>query len=559
MTKRGDAAKDSADSFDRSNAASGMSRRAWLKLAASAAAMALSADPIESVALSAIPSTAAARYPTPPEWTGHNRRLGEYFLAQGYPAYEPHPRYLGELHGSWSQMGRQYGERAGDLIRFVYEGWYRELLPVQGSNEIIRAYLVQQERYYEFLVPEALEMMHGIADGAASELSASAFPQELSHFHKILMINSYYGLKGKPPVSSTAELSSADDDIHCCSGAVILGPATRDGKAIHVSSEDQHFFPQEYLVTFIANPTDRRANRFTVTDSAGEIGSEHAQNDRGVTVSGYAGGSLGVLGPTLDAPFTGYRRPGLDWQLGNFYAAAFAQSARQAVELLTVGRPEYRARSGHRIVIGKCTRGVNWVVSDRHEAFVVESIPADEKGMARYAIRVPGAMGERGSQYVVSTNNVEAKDSYNEDNQHDPIHPMSQHGNGTQNPTHFGLNGTGTRFWTLMTLIQQNYGQITVEMVQEWRRSHFLYDASGTRHDDIEVGGNRIPVHLVPDTANLCRHSSGPAGVDTNVGINTYVSLSVADDLTSFRTKGRPCEWEGPWDRLSLHSPPRLT
>jgi hypothetical protein len=271
-------------------------------------------------------------------------------------------------------------------------------------------------------------MMHGMADGAATELSASAFPRELSHLHKILMINSYYGLKGKPPVSSTAELASADDDIHCCSGAVILGSATRDGKAIHVSSEDQHFFPQEYLVTFIANPTDPRAHRYTVTDSAGEIGSEHAQNDRGVTVSGYAGGSLGILGPTLDAPFSGYRRPGLDWQLGDFYAAAFASSARHAVELLTVGRPEYRAKSGQKIVIGKCTRGVNWVVSDRHEAFVVESIPADEKGIARYAIRVPGEMGETGNHYVVSTNNVEAKDSYTEDNLHDPDHPMSQHG-----------------------------------------------------------------------------------------------------------------------------------
>ncbi|HEV2323326.1 MAG TPA: hypothetical protein VGS10_05200 [Terracidiphilus sp.] len=59
--------------------------------------------------------------------------------------------------------------------------------------------------------------------------------------------------------------------------------------------------------------------------------------------------------------------------------------------------------------------------------------------------------------------------------------------------------------------------------------------------------------------ANLCRHSSGPVGVETNKGINIYVGLSLADDLKTFRTKGRPCEWEGPWDRLSLHNPPRLT
>jgi hypothetical protein len=158
MTKPDNTAGDSADSFDRSNAASGMSRREWLKLAASAGAMALTADPLQSLALSATPATVAAKYPTPPEWTGHNRKLSGYFLAPGYPAYEPHPRYLGELHGSWSQIGRQYGERAGDLIRLVYEGWYRELLPVQGSSEIMTAYLVQQERYYDFPVPEALEM-----------------------------------------------------------------------------------------------------------------------------------------------------------------------------------------------------------------------------------------------------------------------------------------------------------------------------------------------------------------------------------------------------------------
>ena len=56
-------------------------------------------------------------------------------------------------------------------------------------------------------MPEALEMMHGIADGAASELAASAFADELGHFQKILMINSYFGLMGKPPTSADAGLS----------------------------------------------------------------------------------------------------------------------------------------------------------------------------------------------------------------------------------------------------------------------------------------------------------------------------------------------------------------
>ncbi len=535
-----------------------LNRRELIRVAASASAVAaigVRASPAWSAS-----SSPPAREPSlstksfrsdPPEWTGRNTQLDKYWLAAGYPPYEPHPRYLGELAGSWHQIGKQYGERAADLIRWVYEGWYRELLPVQGSPAVMTAYLRQQEAYYELLVPEALELMHGIAEGAAAELARSAFARELGHFDKIMMINSYFGLKGKPPNAALAEVTT-EHGVHCCSGAVVLGPATRDGKTLHVSSEDQHFFPQEYLVSCIVRPSDPRAHRYTVTDSAGEIGSEHAQNDRGVTVSGYAGGGIGIRGPTLAEPFSGYRRPGLDWQVGNFYAAAFADSARHAVELLTVGRPEYRAKSGRKIVIGKCTRGANWVVSDRDEAFVVESIPADQRGIARYAIRTPGQMGEIGGHYIASTNNVEATDSYDEDNVHDPAHPMRQHGDGEQNPTFFGLNLMGMRFWTFMWLIRNNYGRIDADMVQAWRRAHFLHDRSGVRHDHATVDGKSVPVHLLPGAATLCWHSSGPAGVDTFQGVDTYVSLSVAEDLTSFRTKGRPCEWSGPWDRLSL-------
>lgn len=534
-------------------------RREWMKLAASGSAAAiLSADSLRAWPAPASPARAtasqnsSAHLKQPSAWTGHNRELAKYYRAEGYPAYAAHPRYLGELRGSWHAIGKQYGERAGDLIRMVYEGWYRELLPVQRTQQNMSAYLREQQTYYQLLVPEALEMMHGIADGASAELAASAFPHQMSHLEKILMINSYFGLMGKPPVSETAEIAPIEDATHCCSGAVVLGPAARDGKTIHVSSEDQHFFPQEYLVTFIAVPSDRRAHRFTVTDSAGEIGSEHAQNDRGVTVSGYAGGFIGILGPTLAKPFSGYRRPGLDWQVGDFYAAAFADSARHAVELLTVGRPEYRARSGHKIVVGKCTRGANWVMSDSREAFVVESIPADQHGQARYAVRKPGDMGERRKCYIASTNNVEAHDSYNEQNQHDPAHPMRQHGNAEQHPTHFGLNGTGMRFYTLMWLIEKNFGRIDAEMVQAWRRTHFVYDRSGALHTSLPIDGREVPIYLVPDAATLCRHTSGPAGVDTMKGINIYVSLSIAQELASFRTKGRPCEWLGPWDRLSL-------
>jgi len=497
--------------------------------------------------------------PIPSSWTGFNANLKYYSLYPGYPSYDPHPRYLGELSGSWREIGEQYGQKAGDLIRMVFEGWFFEVVQIQGSIDAVREYVRQQEQYYKALAPEALELMEGIARGAAAELDKSAYAGILTHYEKILVINSYWGLKGAPAgrilkaEKSTAAGAAADEAV-ACSGAVILGKGTADGKVIHCSSEDQHFFPQEYLVTYIVHPVDKNAHTYTVTASSGEIGSEHAMNDRGVVVSGYAGGGVDIGSPSISFPFSGYERPGLDWQLGCWYAAAFSNTAKQAVELLTVGRPEYREKSGYKIVIGKCIKGANWVVSDLHEAYVVESIPADLNGVARYAVRRPGDIGEEGD-YIVSTNNVEAKESYDEQNVHDPGHPMSQHGSSLRNPVYgLGVNGgTGTRFMTFMWLIKNNYGHITPDMVKTWRTAHYVYDLHGTRHDFLDVEGHgRVSPHLVPGIGTLCAHSKGPAGSDPFTGSNIYVSLSVPQDLTVYRTKGRPCEWRGPWDAITL-------
>jgi hypothetical protein len=502
--------------------------------------------------------------PIPSSWTGSNPNLNYYFKYWGYPNYDPHPRYLGVLSGSWREIGEQYGERAGDLIRMVFEGWFAEKVQTQGSTKELLEYLRHVEHYYRHLIPEALELMEGMACGAKEELDKSALARVMTHYEKILMINSYFGLGGAPPTCPAASQaanpskggSGAGDSEEGCSGAVILGKGTADGKVIHVSSEDQHFFPQEYLVTYVVQPRDRRAHMYTVTDSAGEIGSQTAINDRGVVVSGYAGGGVDIGSPTCDSPFSGYRRPALDWQVGVWYATAFSDTAKKAVELLTVGRREYQKKSGYKIVIGKCATGVNWVVSDKHEAYVVESIPADLNGVARYAVRKPGDMGEIGD-YVVSTNNVEAKDSYNEQNVYDPTHPMSQHGSAYRNPVYgLGVNGsTGTRFMTFMWLIKNNYGKITREMVQNWRTAHYVYDVGGIKHDTISVPGyGDVPANLAVGT--LCAHTRSGIGIEGYKGSNIYVSIGVPEELAVYRTKGRPCEWVGPWDVISLYNIP---
>jgi hypothetical protein len=383
--------------------------------------------------------------------------------------------------------------------------------------------------------------MKGMAVGAKKELDKSVYADLMTHYEKILLINSYFQLSVPLPGAG------AGDAVEACSGAVILGKGTKDGKAIHVSSEDQHFFPQEYLVTYFVNPSDPKARRYTVTDSAGEIGSQTAMNDKGVVVSGYAGGGRDVV-----------VKPGLDWQVGVWFATAFSKTAKEAVELLTVGTPEYRKKTGNKIVIGRCGRGVNWVVSDLGEAYVVESIPGDLDGVARYAVRVPGDLGEIGD-YVVSTNTVEASYSCDENNICDTTHPMRQHGNATQNPTYFGLGSSGIRHWTLMCLIKENYGNITVDMVKDWRTAHYVYVSTCTRHDFISVPNyGDVSPHLTPGVGTMCRHTtSGPPNfTDTFTGINIYVSVAVPQDLAVDRTKGRPCEWVGPWDSMSLFNIP---
>lgn len=494
---------------------------------------------------------ARAREPlpaTPRGWTGRNRMIADYYVAPGYPAYATHPRYLGELRGSWPEIGEQYGERAGDLIRYVFEGYYMEAAQIQGSTAAVLDYLHQVEAYDRDLIPEALELMRGIARGAGPELERSPVAPELTSYEKILVINNYFGLL-VPPGATSPDLrggaAPAWQGAPGCSGAVILGSGTKDGKAIHTSSEDQHFFPEEYLVAYVARPTDASAHLYTMTTSAGEIGSEEGLNDRGVVVSGYAGGHLGI----------GRRRAGLDWQMGVWYASAFSNSAEQAVRLLTVGRPEYRARSGRKIVIGKCSYGANWLVSDRNHAAVVESIPADADNVARYAVRRPGDLGEKG--YLVTTNDVEAKDSYNERNQYDPGHPMRQHGSAFDGPAYgLGVNPVnGTRYLTLTWLIRRHYGSITPAMVEQWRAAHYVYDREGRRHDTISIpGAGREPAYLWVST--LCNHSRMPGGIDGFKGANTYVSVSVPADRCIYRVVGRPCEWVGPWDAIDLRRAP---
>jgi len=58
--------------------------------------------------------------------------VGGQVIVQPFPLFPfrwdtttpTHARYLGELKGSWYDIGKQYGEKAGDLMVMVFDGWY---------------------------------------------------------------------------------------------------------------------------------------------------------------------------------------------------------------------------------------------------------------------------------------------------------------------------------------------------------------------------------------------------------------------------------------------------
>ncbi len=115
------------------------------------------------------------------------------------------------------------------------------------------------------------------------------------------------------------------------------------------------------------------------------------------------------------------------------------------------------------------------------------------------------------------------------------------------------MNSNGTRFWTLMWVINNNFSDITVDTVKNWRTSHYIYDKAGNEIDGlVEPRYGFVPAHLDPKGATLCWHDSSPPGTDTFKGVNIYVSVADPANLTVYRTRGRPCEWVGPWDLISL-------
>lgn len=145
-----------------------------------------------------------------------------------------------------------------------------------------------------------------------------------------------------------------------------------------------------------------------------------------------------------------------------------------------------------------------------------------EENPYRYAVRYPGYMGEKDDAYIVMTNHNSCEFSYDENDNLTDV-PMTQFGNGYSSTSVSGLDGSGTRFWTLWWLAREQFGRIDeyVAMNDYWT-NEFYIDEEGTRRD--------------PSTGR------------TVGGGNVNTQCSVPADSKNFWTVAAPPDWVGPWD-----------
>lgn len=440
--------------------------------------------------------------------------LDKYNIKKGYPAYSAHARNIGVLKGSWYEMGKQYGEKSGDLIRIVFDVWAGQMVKKYGLKHVLDD-LKRYNKQVEYLAPQLMDFMKGIGDGAAKELAKSAYPK-FSNYEKILQINCQSPMQRRhPPQAAHYPLKE-----NCTAFAVY-----QQGKAIVIQNRDVPCFPYLYEVTYTTEPSDPKANKIWALSTAGMIMANMIVNDKGVAVCHNSGGSA-------------YKREqdfGVPWGVLYFYAGTYANSAKEAVEIETIGTPEYRKKTGRKTVL-RCGDSAS-LVADRSEAFVVESTAY------HYAVRRSGDLGEVGN-YIGVANNYYMNYSYDEENELTtaPEYKMTAYGDDAGQPKR------ARRFWTWMWLAKHNYGKITLQMVMnKFSKAEYYILKNGTRVDYEWQDGAWLPVKYIGSIPN--NYWGRP---EKCMGGTMDSKIAVLTDNTIYWTLGRPSDWKGDRDSTTL-------
>lgn len=469
---------------------------------------------------------------------GYNPRAKYYEVPAGFPQIESRVRFLGNLRGTWREMGAQYGERAGDLIVTVYRYIIDYFESKEMSEKLLQSYARRYGEQVDAYAPEMMEFMRGIAEGTDWTGTSTLILGEMTPIDRVLLINTFLDLDffspriglstGTPAATYSSDFLGTPVAGHCTGVALsgksrgaLLSP-TKNGETIISNHYDlARFAPLGWNCAYIATPSDPKAHVFWSIQPAGMVGSQNiSTNDVGVTIGSFFGGQsdddafgFGVIHPVLE-----------------LHALVYADNARQAVDTMVFGSAEYRAKTGRTKVLQTGFWG--YLVADRDEVMVLEVTPN------RHAVRYPGDMGEKGN-YVIYAN------WYGADHYYDANNKLVNQPIGVQPPEF------PERYWTYDWFIRYHFGQLDEELVRDAQRSTYYYDKdTGQRIDNLE--GTALPLYVGMHT--ISSYWGAALGLDIGGTIHAaQVILSPNGRSKINWVQGRPSEWVGPWQSVDLY------
>jgi len=272
-----------------------------------------------------------------------------------------------------------------------------------------------------------------------------------------------------------------------------------------------------------------------------QVAANQVVNDKGVSIALFAGGHTNPS--SLDYRGASYRAEGfgIPWFHLFLYVGVHACTAKEAIEMLTLGIPEYRDRTGRKTLL--CGGGWIFMVTDEETLAVVE-VTAD-----RYAVRHAGeftGMDWTDTNSIVATNHNLCDSSYDRDNHLTDV-PMTIFGDGYRRDPETGdvtgLNDSGVRFWTLMWDIKYHYGRIDRYRAQRIMSGLYAYDRDTGKK--IECAQDETGIWRVWGTVEPCNQ-----GKTTLEGGSADGKVAVLEGAQSavYWTLGTPSHWEGAWD-----------
>lgn len=485
---------------------------------------------------------------------GRNIEAFRYVHSEGYPPFPDKAKFIGMLKGDWYQMGKHFGEGAGESTRYVTDIWWKAMCELWGKDETLKAFKLYEAQITAF-DPNLVDFMKGITDGSSSWLNQSPYadtkhPLYSSNYQRVLAVNLWDEWTMQHPEkfpdgSSTYGGSRRAPTNTClagCSAFAVRGKAAMYNDAISAHNRHSAFDPRCYEQAYIIKP--HRGNSCWVLTNSPQVAANQVVNDKGVSVSLLYGGSTNSRSLNYQGDSYCAEGFGVPWFHLFLYIGTHANTAKEAIEMLTVGTKEYRAKTGRKTLL----RGGGWIflIADYNTLAVVEATAN------RYATRYAGDIfpftGPEWSHpdYIVTTNHYICNFSYDKYNNRTSV-PMTIFGDGYYHDQSTGeikgLTGSGKRFWTLLWDIKHNYGRIDRYRAQQIMSGYYHYvKDTGKKLEVIKdkEGVLRIWGHEMPCTLGGMSLKGGTCDSKIAVldGQNTIVNW----------TMGSPRDWQGAWD-----------